>query len=122
MSQVKKLQNGGYPELIGVKKPEFQPIPELKFNSSSETSNGAHGSFTIDGKTYEATPEFIQAFSQYLNKYGDSSSPLAGLTTALQNGENITYDSVGNTILGMNGKWTGVDDRANSRRNVGASD
>ena len=61
------------------------------------------GSLTIDGKKYDATPEFIQALSEYLHGYRDSAAPLAGLTAALQRGENVTYDSIGNTITGMKG-------------------
>lgn len=79
------------------------------------------GSLTIDGKRYEATPELIQALSSHLKSYGDTAAPLAGLTTALMNGQDVVYDSIGNTITGMNGNWTGIDDRADAKRNVGAS-
>ncbi len=60
------------------------------------------GSLTIDGKRYEATPELIQALSSHLKSYGESAAPLAGLTKALMNGQDVVYDSVGNTISGMN--------------------
>lgn len=62
------------------------------------------GSLTIDGKRYEATPELIQALSSHLKSYGDTAAPLAGLTTALMNGQDVVYDSVGNSITGMYGK------------------
>ena len=73
------------------------------------------GSITIDGKKYEATPELIQNLSGYLSSYGDTAAPLAGLTSALQRGANVVYDSIGNTITGMDGQWAGVDDRGESR-------
>jgi hypothetical protein len=61
------------------------------------------GTLTIDGKKYDATPELIQSLSTYLSGFGESAAPLAGLTAALQRGENVTYDSIGNTITGMQG-------------------
>lgn len=61
------------------------------------------GSLTIDGKRYEATPELIMNLSGYLSSFGETAAPLAGLTAALQRGENVTYDSIGNTITGMEG-------------------
>ena len=79
------------------------------------------GSLTIDGKRYEATPELIQALSSHLKSYGESAAPLAGLTKALMNGQDVVYDSVGNTISGMNEQWTGIDSTADKRREVGAS-
>ena len=79
------------------------------------------GSLTIDGKRYEATPELIQALSSHLKSYGESAAPLAGLTKALMNGQDVIYDSVGNTISGMNEQWTGIDSTADKRREVGAS-
>ena len=79
------------------------------------------GSLTIDGKKYDATPEFIQALSEYLHGYRDSAAPLAGLTAALQRGENVTYDSIGNTITGMKGNWAGIDEKAESKRQSGRS-
>lgn len=120
MSQVKKLQGGGYPELIGVKNPEFKPLPELKVTSSPRTTSES-GSITIDGKKYEATPELIQALASHLSGYGETAAPLAGLTNALEHGANIVYDSISNTITGMDGKWAGIDDRTNNRRRSGAS-
>ena len=79
------------------------------------------GTLTIDGKKYDATPELIQSLSTYLSGFGESAAPLAGLTAALQRGENVTYDSIGNTITGMQGNWAGIDDRASERRKSGAS-
>ena len=79
------------------------------------------GSLTIDGKRYEATPELIQALSSHLKSYGDTAAPLAGLTTALMNGQDVVYDSIGNSITGMYGKWTGVSDAANERRRSNSS-
>jgi len=115
MSQVKKLQTGGTPEIPGIKPLKFEPIP--KFEPAKSTT----GSLTIDGKTYEATPELIQALTSHLSGFGETAAPLAGLTAALQRGENVVYDSIGNTITGMSGQWTGIDDKANTKRNSGTS-
>lgn len=93
MSQVKKLQSGG------------QSI----------------GSLTIGGKRYQATPEMIQALSTYLSGYGEAAAPLAGLTSALQSGTNVDYDPVGNVITGMKGKWAGVDNESDDKRDTGKS-
>lgn len=62
------------------------------------------GSITIDGIKYNATPEFINALTTHIgNVAGTDAQTLAGLTNALQNGENLTYNSASNTITGMNG-------------------
>ena len=93
MSQVKKLQGGG-------------------------TSTG---SITIDGIKYEGTPETIANLSRYLAGYGEMSAPLAGLTAAIANGQDVVYSTVGNTITGMNGLWAGVGQNDDKKRNTGAS-
>ena len=107
MSQVKKLQSGGTPkfELMGAPEVKFEPLPELNFQKTQAPQQTQNiGTLTIDGKTYDATPEFIQSLSRYLNAYGEKAAPLSGLTAALQRGEHITYDSLGNHITGMSGK------------------
>lgn len=79
------------------------------------------GSLTIDGKKYDVTPELIQNLSGYLSSYGDTAAPLAGLTSALQRGANVVYDSVGNTITGMDGQWAGVDEKGESKYDANRS-
>jgi hypothetical protein len=62
------------------------------------------GSFTIDGIKYDATPEFINALTTHLkDTAGTDAQTLAGLSNALQNGQNLRYDSASNTISGMDG-------------------
>ena len=122
MSQVKKLQTGGTPgwmpnEIVGVKPLELKPVPEFKPNQTTSEDLHKVGSLTIGGKKYEATPEFIQ----YLSGRLEGAETLAGLTSALQNGENLVYDPVANTITGMSGKWTGISNKMENRRNFGTS-
>lgn len=119
MSQVKKLQNGGNYELVGGYDPnklstvKLEPIKPVTTNNAN---SGNYGSLTIDGIRYEATPEMINNLSSFLGVYGATSAPLAGLTHALQNGRDVVYDSVGNTISGMDGLWAGIDEKANEKR------
>ena len=62
------------------------------------------GTFTIDGIKYDATPEFINALTTHLrNTAGTDAQTLAGLSNALQNGQDLRYDSAANTISGMDG-------------------
>lgn len=80
------------------------------------------GSITIDGIKYDATPEFINALSSHIGSVaGTDAQTLAGLTNALQNGENLTYNSASNTITGMNGLWGGISDRQNENRRANTS-
>lgn len=80
------------------------------------------GSITIDGIKYNATPEFINALTTHIgNVAGSDAQTLAGLTNALQNGENLTYNSASNTITGMNGLWGGISDRQNENRRANTS-
>ena len=80
------------------------------------------GSFTIDGIKYDATPEFINALTTHLkDTAGTDAQTLAGLSNALQNGQNLRYDSASNTISGMDGIWSGITQRQNERRKTGAS-
>lgn len=80
------------------------------------------GSITIDGIKYDATPEFINALTTHIgNVAGTDAQTLAGLTNALQNGENLTYNSASNTITGMNGLWGGITDRQNAHRAANTS-
>lgn len=121
MSQVRKLQPGGNTNhLIGVQPLEFK-TPELSFENPQQTPSKKYGVLTIDGQDYEATPEMIMDLSQYLSRYGDRASTLAGLTAALQNGQNVRYDTIGNTITGMDGLWAGTNDKTNDRRRLGGS-
>jgi len=92
MSQVIKLQTGGQPEQKKI------------------------GSITIGGTKYDATPEVIDELTNHLSKYGAMSAPLAGLTNALLNGADVVYDPVGNTISGMQGLWTGINDSTERKR------
>ena len=62
------------------------------------------GSLTIDGIKYDATPEFINALTTHLrDTAGTDAQTLAGLSNALQNGQDLKYDSAANTISGMDG-------------------
>ena len=62
------------------------------------------GSLTIDGIKYDATPEFINALTTHLrDTAGTDAQTLAGLSKALQNGQDLSYDSSSNTISGMDG-------------------
>lgn len=80
------------------------------------------GSITIDGIKYNATPEFINALTDHIGSVaGTDAQTLAGLTNALQNGENLTYNSASNTITGMNGLWGGITDRQNENRRANTS-
>ncbi len=80
------------------------------------------GSITIDGIKYDATPEFINALTDHIGSVaGTDAQTLAGLTNALQNGENLTYNSASNTITGMNGLWGGITDRQNENRRANTS-
>ena len=80
------------------------------------------GSITIDGIKYNATPEFINALSSHIGSVaGTDAQTLAGLTNALQNGENLTYNSASNTITGMNGLWGGISDKQNENRRANTS-
>ena len=80
------------------------------------------GSFTIDGIKYDATPEFINALTTHLrDTAGTDAQTLAGLSKALQNGQDLSYDSSANTISGMDGIWSGITHRQNERRKAGSS-
>lgn len=80
------------------------------------------GSFTIDGIKYDATPEFINALTTHLrDTAGTDAQTLAGLSNALQNGKNLSYDSSSNTISGMDGVWSGITQKQNERRKTGSS-
>lgn len=82
----------------------------------------AGGSLTIDGIKYEATPELINALTSHIGSVaGTDAQTLAGLTNALQNGENLTYNSASNTITGMNGLWSGISDNQNEKRRANTS-
>lgn len=62
------------------------------------------GSLTIDGIKYDATPEFINALTTHLrDTAGTDAQTLAGLSNALQDGQDLRYDSAANTISGMYG-------------------
>ena len=62
------------------------------------------GSLTIDGIKYDATPEFVNALTTHLrDTAGTDAQTLAGLTNALMNGQELTYNSASNTISGIDG-------------------
>lgn len=80
------------------------------------------GSLTIDGIKYDATPEFINALTTHLrDTAGTDAQTLAGLSNALQNGQDLRYDSAANTISGMDGIWSGITEKQNERRRAGSS-
>ena len=80
------------------------------------------GSLTIDGIKYDATPEFINALTTHLrDTAGTDAQTLAGLSNALQDGQDLRYDSAANTISGMYGDWSGITDRQNNLRGANSS-
>lgn len=96
-------------------------MSQVKKLETGSTVDKKLGSLTINGVKYDATPEMLQALSQHLGVYGESAAPLSGVMSALQNGEDLVYEGVGNTITGNLDPYSGVSDRMNEKRKVGAS-
>ena len=96
-------------------------MSQVKKLETGSTVDKKLGSLTINGIKYDATPEMLQALSQHLGVYGESAAPLSGVMSALQNGEDLVYEGIGNTITGNLDPYSGVSDRMNEKRKVGAS-